>query len=372
MDFSFSDEQQLLLDTTRRYLAQNYSLEQRRTGVHNDAGQSPEMWQAFADLGLLALNVPESEGGLNAGIIEALIVSLVMGERLVAEPYLTSAVIATRAIAELGSAAQRSEWLPQLAAGSMIAVLAHTADEDGQEPVRATSDGADWILDGRVRVVYHAPIADLLLIAAHTHEDADVPDALFAIPRESPGVTLSAYPTVDAQVAADVMLSGVRTSAATRLGSDVSKTLPAILDFGTVALCAEAIGALDSTLAQTVEYTRTRSQFGGPISRFQALRHRMADMLTRIEQARSLLYLAASRIEAGEPAARQQAVLAAKVLVADAAKYVGEQAVQLHGGMGLADECAVSHYFKRLLASRLRLGSEDSNLARYAIKMSGA
>jgi alkylation response protein AidB-like acyl-CoA dehydrogenase len=374
MDFSFSAEQQMLLETARRYLANQYSFDQRKAILGSDAGWSPKVWIAFGNLGLLGLNVSEQDGGLGGGIVDSVVAGLAMGEHLVIEPYLASATIATRAIACLASDVQRAGWLPRLAAGSLVAVLVDDAQPDGVRDagVAASRDGTAWVLNGHVKVVYHAPIADLLLVAARTMAARVTPDALFAIPAGTGGLALEPFITVDAQTAANVSLNGVRLDDSARVGGDVSAALDYLADYSTVALCGEALGALDRTLALTVDYTRNRSQFGGPISRFQALQHRMVDMLTRVEQTRSLVYLAASNLESADTGLRQRTVSAAKVLTGDAAQFVGQQAVQLHGGMGLADECSVSHYFKRLVAIRMRLGTDEAHLSRYAAQMSAA
>ncbi len=368
MDFSFTDEQQLLLDSIRRYIGDHYGFDQRRKILAGPDGYSRAVWQDFAGLGLLGLNVPAAAGGMGGGAVETLLMASALGEGLVVEPYLSSAVLATRAIAALGSAAQQESWLPRLSAGEMIAVLVHDLAPSGgrASAIRATAHGNGWLLSGRVPVVYHAPLADLLLVAACTAADGRQPDALFAITHQRPGVTLSSCTTVDAQVAADVEFAAVSVDADMRVGGDAVAGLAATVDFGLMTLCAETLGVLDKSLALTVEYTRTRHQFGGPIGRFQALQHRMVDMYTHIEQARSLVYLAASRCESADAAERESALSAAKVLVSDAARYVGQQAVQLHGGMGVADEVSVSHYFKRLLAAELRFGSGDAHLDRYA------
>jgi alkylation response protein AidB-like acyl-CoA dehydrogenase len=230
--------------------------------------------------------------------------------------------------------------------------------------------GDDWVLDGRLPVVYHAPAADMLLVAASTGVNAASTDALFAVPVGSPGVRMAAFRTVDDQCAAELVFDTVLVPKDGCLARDATEGLSAVVDFGLVGLLGEALGALDRTLALTVEYTRTRSQFGGPIARFQALQHRMVDMLMHIEQARSLVYLAASRCDSGGAEAREAALSAAKVLVAAAARFVGQQAVQLHGGMGVSDEMPISHYFRRLLAVELRFGSASAHLGRYAAGMS--
>lgn len=374
MNFAFSDEQQMLLETARRYLADHYTFNLRRAVLGGTAGWSPQVWDAFGDLGLLGLSVPEEYGGLGGGMIESLVAGIAMGEHLVLEPYLASATLATRAITALASDAQRAEWLPRLVGGDLIAVIVDDPRPDGLRNLGITArhDGQQWTLDGHVDVVYHAPLAGLLLIGARTADDCATPDALFAVPSDTRGLALRPYLTLDGQPAADVSLQQVRVGDGARVGADATETLKYLADFGTVSLCGEALGALDRTLALTVEYTRNRSQFGGPISRFQSLQHRMVDMLTRIEQARSLVYLAASTIDAPDWAQRQRTVSAAKVLIGEAAQFVGQQAVQLHGGMGLADECAISHYFKRLLATKLRFGTDEAHLSRYASLMSAA
>jgi alkylation response protein AidB-like acyl-CoA dehydrogenase len=372
LDFSFTEEQQLLLDSIRRYVGDHYSFDQRKAILAAADGYSRRVWKDFADLGLLGLNVPDALGGMGGGAVDTLLMASALGEGLVVEPYLSSAVLATRAIAALGTQELQESWLPRLAAGEGIAVLVHDLLPSGKAgyPVRAKPEGEGWSLSGRVSVVYHAPLADLLLVAASTHSDGRRPDALFAIAGAAKGLNLNGCFTVDAQVAADVELDAVSVDAASRVGGDATGALAATVDFGLLALCAETLGVLDKCLALTVDYTRTRHQFGGPIGRFQALQHRMVDMLTRIEQARSLVFLAASRCEGADVAARESALSAAKVLVSDAARFVGQQAVQLHGGMGVADEMSVSHYFKRLLAAELRFGGGDAHLDRYADHLS--
>ncbi len=370
MDFSFTDEQQMLLDSTRRLIAARYSLEQRRRILTSTQGFSREIWKEFGSLGLLALNIPAEDGGLDAGPIGTLLVSIALGEALVVEPYLSSAVLATRAIARLASPSQRQQWLPRMADGELIAVLAHeeptTRHSGSSICTQAQRAGDGWTLNGRKAVVYHAPLADLLLVSARTQAATGEEWGLFAVPRDSNGLKLHPFTTVDGHRAADVVLDGVEVHDGARIGGNVAVELPAALDYATAALCAEALGALDKLLAMTIEYSRTRVQFGVPIGRFQALQHRMADMLTHVEQARSMAYFAATRCELDDPTERAASLSAAKVIVGQAARFVGQQAVQLHGGMGVTDELAVSHYFKRLLAAATRFGSTETHLERYS------
>jgi alkylation response protein AidB-like acyl-CoA dehydrogenase len=366
MDFSFTEEQQMLLDTTRRFIAERYGFE-FRNGVRTSAqGWSAETWAQLAELGLLAVNVPEEDGGIGAGPVGTMLVGNAVGEGLLLEPFLSSAVIATQAIATMGSAGQRSRWLPALAGGETIAVLAHDEPSTRGAPLqvqaRATVDGDGWRISGHKSCVYHAPMAQLLLVSARL-EDGTL--GVFAVAADAPGVSLEACATVDEQRAANVTLDGVRAGADARLGDDASESLQQVLDYGLAALCGEAFGAMDRILAATIEYSRSRVQFGQPIGRFQALQHRMAEMLMHLEQARSMSYLAAAQCTNPDAAERRAALSAAKALMGQAARYIGQQAVQLHGGMGMTDELDVSHYFKRLLAFELRSGTTDEHFEAY-------
>jgi alkylation response protein AidB-like acyl-CoA dehydrogenase len=296
------------------------------------------------------------------------------GRSLVLEPVLSSAVIATTALNAFGASAAVAELLRYLAGGEKIAVLAHFesgARFDAQwVTTRARRSGTRYILDGHKAAVMHASAADVLLVSARSAGDAQ--DAagvsLFAVPRSTPGVQLDVYPTIDEQRAADVYLKGVELPAASLLGTE-SGAFAAIeiaLDAGLSALCAEAVGVMQAVLNATVQYVQTRQQFGQPIGRFQALQHRIADMLIHLEQARSMSYLAALRCSVDNLIERRKALSAAKVVVGQAARFVGQQAVQLHGGMGMTDELIVSHYFKRLTAAEIMFGDSDSHLQRFA------
>ncbi|HVL76069.1 MAG TPA: acyl-CoA dehydrogenase family protein [Noviherbaspirillum sp.] len=371
MDFSFTEEQQMLLDATRRFIAKDYTFETRRRILAESAeGFSRQVWATLADIGLLSLNLPEEDGGMGGGTIENMLAMTAVGEGLMLEPYLASAVLGTRTIAALGTPAQREQWLPALAGGEQIAALAH--DEPGTRfarmnvTTRADSDNDGYVLHGHKSVIAHGGHADLLLVSARNGKDDGI--AVFCVPRTTPGVRVLAYPTVDGVGAADIWFDGVRLPATARLGEspDASAALEDVLDFGLAAVCAEAVGALDRLMAATVEYTRNRKQFGQPIGKFQALQHRMADMLLHIEQARSISYLAAVRCTDADRAARAKALSAAKVVIGQACRFVGQEAVQLHGGMGMSDELDVSHYFKRLMAIELQFGSTDHHLEQYA------
>ncbi|MGH8061863.1 MAG: acyl-CoA dehydrogenase family protein [Pseudoxanthomonas sp.] len=372
MDFSFNDEQQMLLDTTRRFIAERYDFEHRNTVRASAEGWSREVWAQLAELGLLAINIPEDEGGIGAGPVGTMLVGNAIGEGMLLEPFWSSAVVATNAIVTLGSAEQRAQWLPALAGGESIAVLAHdeasTRFDSMNIETRAVANGNGWELSGRKSTVYHAPAAGLLLVSARVGGEL----ALFAVPADAPGVSLQAFTTVDEQSAADIVLDKVVLSTDARLGGDAGESLQAVLDYGLAALCAEAFGAMDRILAATISYSRARVQFGAPIGSFQALQHRMAEMLMHLEQARSMSYLATCHCTDPYPATRRAALSAAKALMGQAARYIGQQAVQLHGGMGMTDELDVSHYFKRLLAFELRCGSTDLHLESYRRQLRAA
>jgi alkylation response protein AidB-like acyl-CoA dehydrogenase len=376
MDFTFTEEQQMLQDTTRRFIARDYSFDTRRERARaaREGRADRKVWQGLADLGLTALNVPEEDGGLGGNAIDTMLVMTAMGEGLVLEPFLSSAVLATRALATLGSPAQKEAMLPALAGGEMIAVFAH--DEPAsrfdwkaiETSARENDDG--YVLSGRKSVIAYAPQADVLLVTARV-QGPDQPGAMavFAVPKDASGLRITPFPMVDGAIGGEILLDDVAVPAQALLGEssdDAESRISEVLDAGLAAICAEAVGALDKLLAATVEYARTRKQFGVPIGKFQALQHRMADMVLHIEQARSMAYLASVRCTDTDPARRRRDLSAAKVVVGQACRFVGQQAVQLHGGMGVTDELDVSHYFKRLMAIEMQFGSTDTHLEQVA------
>jgi alkylation response protein AidB-like acyl-CoA dehydrogenase len=374
MDFNLTDEQRLLGDTVQRFLAKEYGFEARRKILQSEAGWSRETWGKLAELGLLALQVPEEHGGMAPASVETLLTMGAFGKGLLVEPFLESAILATVLLRQLGSPAQQDQLFPALVAGEQIAVPAH--GEHGARyqlsrvATRARPDGDDFVLDGRKAVVSHAPAADLLLVSARTagEEDAEAGISLFLVDRGAPGVALETYPTLDGRRGADVVLRGVRVARQRLLGPE-GGALPAIQlawDAGLAALCGEAVGALQAIFEATVEYAKTRRQFGQPIGKFQALQHRMADMLIQVEQARSMSYLAAMRCGDPDPGLRRSAVSAAKVLVGQACRRVGQEAIQIHGGIGMTDELNVSHWFKRLVVIEFSLGDTEHHLETYA------
>ena len=361
MDFSFTEEQQMLQDSIRRFLATDYTLEHRARILQGEPGWSSKTWADLAELGLLALDVDEADGGIGAGPVGTMLVSQATGAGLLIEPFHSSAVLATRVVSLLDRGAMREQRLAALASGEAIAVLAHAEADGWFQPITATAtpEGGGWRLRGKKACVYHASMAHGLLVTARVDGGGI---GVFLLDRESEGVALHAMRTVDGQRAADIVLDAWVDGDA-RLGQgDAAGSLDEALDRGLAALCADALGVLDRILAATVQYTRDRVQFGTPISRFQALQHRMADMYMQVEQARSMTYRATSACLQPDAGERRLAVCGAKVLVGQAARKVGQEAVQLHGGMGMTDELDVSHCFKRLLAFELRMGTTDEHL----------
>jgi alkylation response protein AidB-like acyl-CoA dehydrogenase len=374
MDFEFSDEQRQLHETVDRYLSEQYAFEKFRAVNASADGWDKATWKGLADLGVLAINVPAEQGGLGFGPLENLALMGACGRSLLLEPFLSSAIIATAVLRAYVGVAAAADMLQKMASGDAIAVLAHYESDSRFETqwvtTRAQGTAGGYTLDGHKAVVMHAAAADVLLVSARTAgSPGDVHGvSLFMVPRAAKGVTLESYPTIDGQRAADVYLKGVQVAADARLG-DEGSALPqvdAAIDIGIAALCAEAVGVMQALVDATVNYVQSRQQFGVAIGRFQALQHRIADMLIHLEQARSMSYLAAMRCTDENVAERRRALSASKAVVGQSCRFVAQQAVQLHGGMGMTDELVVSHWFKRLTAAELMFGDSDTHLQRYA------
>jgi len=374
MNFEFSDEQQQLRETVERYLTDRYTFEKFRAINASPAGWDKAVWAGLGELGVLALNVPAEQGGLGFGPLETLSVMGACGKSLLLEPFLSSAVIATAVLRACIEDSAAADLLTRMASGAAIAVLAHYEPDSRFESQwvssRAVRSGDTYTLDGHKAVVMHAGAADTLLVTARIlGEPEDAKGiSLFRIPRDARGLKLDLYPTLDGQRAADVYLQSVEVPAGNRLGAEggALPMIEAALDIGLAALCAEAVGVMQALVDATVTYVQSRQQFGVPIGRFQALQHRIADMLIHLEQARSMSYLAALRCADANVPERRRALSAAKAVVGQSARFVGQQAVQLHGGMGMTDELIVSHWFKRLTAAELMFGDSDTHLQRYA------
>jgi alkylation response protein AidB-like acyl-CoA dehydrogenase len=353
----------------------DYSFERRRGIIASPEGWSTEVWQGLADLGVLAMNIPEAHGGLGYGPIETLLAMQAAAPAMLCEPLLESAVISTALVRDFAHPQQQAELLPALGAGERIAVLAHLepaarGDVAWVETRATRSSDGQLLLQGRKAVVMQAAAADELLVSARTDgaagDEAGV--SVFRVPRGAAGLELKAYPTIDGRRAAELILREVRVPESACLGAP-GAALPAIeraLDIGLAALCAEALGVMEATVNATLEYLKTRQQFGQPIGRFQVLQHRTADMLLHLEQSRSMAYLAAMNCTLADDVQRRKTLSAAKVVIGQACRFISQQSVQLHGGMGMTDELNVSHFFKRLLAIELSFGDTDTHLQRFA------
>ena len=371
MDLSLSEEQTLLQNSVARYLADNYTFEARRGFTRSEAGRDPAHWRQFAELGLLAAPLPEELGGLGGGPVETMVVMTEFGRALVVEPYVPTVIVAGRMLARSGSASQCQEWLPKIAGGEAIVAFAFAEPDGGYDlanvATTAKKQGGAYVLDGRKAVVIGAPWADVLLVTARsaggTRERAGL--SLFLVDKHSNGITTHDYPTVDGARASEVCFENVEVPVERQIGAagEGFALVEQAVDEAIAAHCAEAVGAMSALLDQTVVYAKTRRQFGQPIGKFQVLQHRMVDMFVQREQAHSMTLLATLQLGAAE---RARAVAAAKVAVGKAARFVGEQAIQIHGGMGMTDELAAGHYFKRLAMFDTLYGNVGHHLARFA------
>src|SRR5438067_10662599 len=368
MDFDLTKEQQQLGDSIQRFVAREYAFEKRKGVLRSEEGMSREVWAHLAEMGLLALQVPEEHGGMGGAPIETMLAMNGIGRGLLLEPYLASAVVATTLLRELGSPAQQADLSPAIAAGERIVVLAHGAPGVRYDLTQVATKAAracnGYTLNGRKSVVLHAPSADLLLVSARNDRGVSI----FLVPRDAKGVSLAAYRTLDGRRAADVTLTDVRAGREALVGAEGSAqdAIVSVHDVAVAAACAEAVGALEAPLQATVEYSKSRKQFGVPIGSFQALQHRMVEMLIHVEQAKSMSYLASLRSHEKDGSARARVMSAAKVVIGRACRSVGQEAIQIHGGMGMTEEFHASHYFRRLAALELSFGDTEHHLEKFA------
>lgn len=371
MNFTYTEEQLALQDTLRRFYSRDYAFEHRRALTTSADGFDRAAWKTFADFGILALPFHEDFGGLNGNAVDTMLVMEMLGRGLALEPYVSTVVLCGGLIRDSGTDAQKEALLPAIAGGELMLALAHF--EAGARyavdhvTATATASGGGWKLDGTKIVALAAASADKLIVSANS-EPGGSGISLFLIDANTPGVTLRAYPTQDGARAANVKLAGVEVGADALIGAAGGglAILERALDYANAALCAEAVGIMSALNEITLEYLKTRKQFGVPIGNFQALQHRMADMVIATEQARSMATLAAVRADSTDAAERSRAVAAAKAYVTQSARLVGQQAVQLHGGMGVVDELNVGHYFKRLTMIGLTFGDADYHLGRFS------
>ncbi len=371
MDFDLSEEQRLLKDSVERLLADHYDFEARKRYMSDPSGWSRELWKQYADLGLLGLPFEERHGGFGGGPTEMMIVMEAFGRALALEPFLATVALAGGALRLGGSAAQKSALLPKVADGSLTLAFAHTEPQSrynlADVATTARKDGAGYVLDGKKSVVLHGDSADKLLISARVsgaqRDHSGI--GLFLVDAKAEGVARRGYPTNDGLRAAEISLAKVPVGADAVIG-DAGNALPLIeqvIDGAIAALAAEAVGAMAALHELTVDYLRTRKQFGVPIGSFQVLQHRAVDMLIGVEEARSMAMLATMMAEEPNPAERQKAISAAKAQIGRSARVVGEGAIQLHGGIGMTMEYKAGHYFKRITMIDKIFGDADHHLA---------
>ncbi|MFY9916796.1 MAG: acyl-CoA dehydrogenase family protein [Mycobacterium sp.] len=369
MDFNLSKEQELLRDGLTKFLSTRYDLEKSRAAAKTGAGWQPEIWRAFADeLGILGATLPEEVGGIGGGPVELMVITEALGRALVVEPYVDTVVVAGGLLQRAGGE-QATSLLEKIASGTAVVALAAGESESGDRwqdiATTAERDGDGWILHGRKTVAMTAPLATHLLVTAKTPAG----HSLFVVDVDSvdTGLSLIGYRTVDDRRAADLVFDGLRVPAGALLGEDGQAwpSLEQARDEGAAAICSEAVGCMRKVLADTVEYCKQRQQFGVPIGSFQVLQHRMVDMHIELEQAVAAVLLAVLHLD-DEPAVRARSVSAAKATVGRAARFIGQQAVQLHGGMGMTEELAIGHYFKRLTTVQYEFGTTDHHIGRYA------
>jgi alkylation response protein AidB-like acyl-CoA dehydrogenase len=370
MDFRFTEEQTQIRDSLRRFLTETYTLERRRAIARAGSGCDRQIWSELAELGILGLAIPQSLGGIGGDAFDALVVMEELGRALVIEPYLPTALVGAGILVRAGSPAQQ-ELLAEVAAGRIRLALAHDEPDSRWRldaiAARAVRQGTSWVLTGRKAMVPDGAGADYLLVSARTESGI----SLFLVPGASERMVRTALVAHDGSSVAEVTLDGTRVPAAALIGVEGS-ALPlveAAREVAIAGLCSEAVGAMDALLALTLSYVKTRKQFGLPIGSFQALQHRLADMLLHAELARSMSYLASAKLAAPDPAERRRALSAAKFLVGRSARLIGQEAVQMHGAMGVTEEAAPSHYFKRLTLINASCGDMDHHLEEFGAGM---
>ncbi len=378
MDFEFTDEQNMVRDGISRLVREQYDYDTRREVIASEAGWRPELWAQLAELGMLAAPFGEEDGGFG-GATEAMIIMEEFGRGLAIEPFIPTVVCAGGFLKHGGSAAQREEYIGGIISGEMVFAFA-CAEPRGRYDLAdlqttAKKDGGDYVLNGHKAVVIGAPWASHLIVTARTSGDQrdDGGISVFLVAGDADGVSRRDYATVDGRRASEVYFENVKIPADALIG-EADNGLPLIekvVDEATAAVCAEATGAMKVTNEMTLDYSRQRKQFGTPIGSFQVLQHRMADMLMEHEQSVSMMYLATIKLDEESDAERKKAVSAAKVRIGQSSRFIGQAAIQTHGGMGMTDELAVGSYFKRLSIVEGEFGSVDHHLRRH-MKLSAA
>lgn len=373
MDFSYSEEQTLLRNSVSKYIADNYKFEDWRKFTLNEAGRDPKHWAQFAELGLLAASLPEAHGGLGGGPVDTMVVMEEFGRALVVEPYVPTVVIGGGFLMHGGSAALQEEFLPKIASGESMMAFAFAEPKGrynlAEIATTAKKQGSAYVLNGHKSVVLGGPWADTFIVTARTggsgREEKGI--SVFLVDKKSNGVSARDFPTVDGLRASELTFENVEVPAS-RLIGELDNGLPLverIVDHAIAAHCAEAVGAMKVLVDTTVDYSKTRKQFGVPIGKFQALQHRMVDMFTSYEQSVSITLMLTLKLGESDKE-RKKAASAAKVQTGKAGRHIGQEAVQIHGGIGMTDELNVGHYFKRVTMLDTLFGNVEHHVKRFA------
>lgn len=372
MDFDLSDEQRLLKESVERFVNDRYGFEARKAFLAGEGGYSRDNWATFAELGLLAVPFSEDDGGIGGGPVETMIVQEIFGRGLVVEPYFATVILGGGILRHAASAEQKAELIPQVVGGELTLALAQVERGSRYDldhvATTARRHGPDWVVNGEKGVVLNGDTADKLIVVARTAGDAGDRDGigLFLVDGKAAGVSRRGYPTQDGGRAAEITFDNVKAEAVLGDPSKGLAVLERVADEAVAAQCAEAVGLMDQMRDLTVEYIRTRKQFGVAIGSFQVLQHRASDMVVAIEQARSMACYATMMAASDDPVERSQAVSAAKVQVCRSGRFVGQQSIQLHGGNGMTMEYSVGHFFKRMTMIESLFGDADHHLAKVA------
>jgi pimeloyl-CoA dehydrogenase small subunit len=369
MDFDLSEDQRLLKDSVDRLVADQYQFEQRKKYMREPTGYSAAMWDQITEIGLLGLPFEETLGGFGGGAVETAIVMDAFGRGLVLEPYFATVILGGGLLRRAASASVLGALAPKVAAGKLKLAFAHVERHSRYDladvSTTARKDGGGYVLDGAKSVVLHGDTADKIFVTARVSGDRRRRDGigLFLVDPATPGAARRGYPTQDGLRAAELTLTNARVSADDVISDNALPLIEHVVDEAIAALCAEAVGAMQSMQDLTLEYLKTRKQFGRPIGSFQVLQHRSVDMLVAVEQARSMAMFAAVMAAEENPIERRKAISAAKVQIGRSGRHVGQEAIQLHGGIGMTNEYAVGHYFKRVTMIDQLYGDADTHLS---------
>ncbi|WP_439360375.1 acyl-CoA dehydrogenase family protein [Bradyrhizobium sp. DASA03007] len=372
MDFELSEEQRLLKDSVERLMLENYSFEHRRKYQSEHSRFSETMWKRYAELGFLALPFSEEHGGYDGGPVEMMIVMEAFGKALILEPYLATVVLAGGILRHAGNELQKSALIPAIAEGRMKLAFAYSELQSRYDlfdvETWAKRDGEAWILNGRKGLVLHGDVADKIIVSARTTGASRDKDGigLFLVDANAPGLKRHGYSTQDGLRAAEVTLDNVRVDVANAIGDPAGgfPVIARVSDEAIAGLCAEAIGCFAEMQATTVEYLKTRKQFGTTIGSFQVLQHRAVDMFIELEQSRSMAIYATMMVGESKTTERERAISAAKAQIGQSARAIGRQSIQLHGGVGMTMEYRIGHYFKHVTMIDTLLGDADHHLRR--------